>query len=341
MGKKEYTRILVTGASGFIGGHLAEELGKRGYTVRALFRRSVPPAHLSRIQGDRIELMRADLTEEAQVATAVEGIDAVMHVAAKAGDWGPLKEYERHNYNATVQLLEAARRAGCLKFVLTSSTAVHGFGHHLNTTENGPYYPLIAPYQITKKRAEEYAISQNGKGIAVAVIRPGNVLGPGDTTTTFPILDGMERGLMGYISGGKSLTCPVYVDDVVDAHIRALELSEADGKVFNVTGGERVTWKQYVEEAAKHLGIRAPRKSLPGPVAYALAGLLETVYRWTAIKKAPLITRYLVAQLMDDYNFSIDRAKAVLGYEPKTAWQEALRRTVEDYRLHDGVLRHR
>ncbi|HUX50092.1 MAG TPA: SDR family NAD(P)-dependent oxidoreductase [Spirochaetia bacterium] len=337
MSDSTYSRIVVTGASGFIGGHLAEALFKRGYHVRAVYRRANPPEGLARLACDRFELFQADLAQEERLAQMVAGMDAVIHVAARASDWGPYADYERDNYTATVRLLEAARNAGCRKMVVTSSIAVHGFGPHVDTTEEGPYYRHIAPYQITKKMAEDYALSQDGKGIAVTAIRPGNVLGPGDTTVTFPILDGMERGLMGYISGGRSLTCPVYVGDLVNAHILALETPAANGLVFNITGGERVTWREYIEEAARCLGMRAPRKSVPGPLAYGLAALLEAVYHAVSAKKAPLLTRYRVAQLMYDFHFAVHRAETVLGYRPQTTWRDALRLTVEDYRRLTGT----
>jgi nucleoside-diphosphate-sugar epimerase len=326
-----YRTVLVTGASGFIGGHLAATLVERGYSVRALYRSSPMPEKLARLADAGAEIMQVDLTRPEVVRGTVQGIDAVLHVAGKAGYWGPLAVYRAQNYDATVDLLTQARNAGCRKFVYTSSISVHGFGPHVETTEEGPYYRLISAYQITKKAAEEYVIGQNGEGIATTVIRPGNVLGPGDTTVSFPFLKAMQGGLTPYVSGGRSLTCPVYVADLVEAFILAMESDRADGVVFNITGGERVTWREYVDEAAELLGLRIRHLSPPGALALALAAVLEAVYHLSAIKNAPPVARYLVSQAMHDYHFAIRRAESVLGFEPTVNWKEALRRTVEDY----------
>jgi len=331
-------RVLVTGASGFIGGHIAGELARRGYQVRAAYRRRQMPPRLAQLAEQGVEALRIDLTAPKSaddgvgaIPEALEGVDAVVHVAALAGDWGPLELYERQNYDATVELLDAARSAGCRKFVFTSSIAVHGFGPHDGTTEEGPYYPPIVPYQITKKMAEDFVLAENGKDIATTAIRPGNVTGPGDTSTMFPMFEAMQRGLRGTVNRGRSLTCPVFVGDVADAHIRALENPAADGLAFNITSGERVDWAEYTAYACKALGLPEPSLNIPLGPAFAIARFLEAVYHLFRIKNAPTLTLYRISQVAYDYSFSIERARRVLGFEPRVGWKEAVTLAAEDF----------
>lgn len=336
MGDRRFETVLVTGASGFVGSHLAEELNRRGYNVRAAYRREQMPPHLTRLVEQGVEAYRVDLSggsgENGAIEDALKGVDAVFHVAALAGDWGPLELYVRQNYDATVGLLNAARNAGCRKFVFTSSIAVHGFGPHDGTTEDGPYYDPIVPYQTTKKQAEDFVLAENGRGIATTAIRPGNVTGPGDTSTMFPMFEAMEHGLRGTVNRGRSLTCPVFVGDVADAHIRALEIPSADGLAFNITSGERVNWAEYTAYACEVLGLPEPRMNIPLGPAFAIARFLEAVYHLFRIDSAPTLTLYRISQVAYDYSFSIERARRVLGFEPRVGWKEALTLAAEDYR---------
>jgi len=333
----KHKSVMVTGASGFIGGHIARRLAEEGCTVFAVYRRELPPAHLEVLKAKGGVLVQADLSDEPSLgenddfAAALAGSDGVVHAAAKTGDWGREREFIRSNLDPTRRLFEAARAAGCRSFVYISSIAVHGFGDHVGTTEEGPYYPHINPYQRTKKLAEEFVLKRNSKEIKTTAIRPGNVYGPGDATTMFPIFDAMERGLMGYLGSGETLTCPVYIDDLADAVIRALESEKSRGEAFNIVSGEKVTWKDLLETSAELLGLPAPGVHLSPFVSKCAAGMLSAVFHAFFIKRAPPLTFYRVHQLINNYDFSKEKAKELLGYSPKTGLHTGLERTVEDY----------
>ncbi len=321
----------MTGASGFVGGAVVRYLAERGRPVRGVYRRQRLPQHLARSQALGAEVERRDLSQPEEIEGAVRGIGTIVHAAALVADWGRLEDFQAINVDLTARLLDSARREGCRVFVYISSVAVHGFGPHVYSCEEGPYYPLFNPYQITKKLAEELVLSQSDKSFRTCSIRPGNVCGPGDTTTFYPIFSALEKGVMGYLGGGHTLTCPVYIDDLVKAIVLAMEKEQSDAEAFNITGGEEVTWHQLLTHAASLLGARAPRISLPAWLAYSVAGLLSMGYKVLGIGSAPPITRYRVAQLINDYHFSIDKARSLLGYVPRVSWQEGMSRAVAAY----------
>jgi nucleoside-diphosphate-sugar epimerase len=384
--------IIVTGASGFIGSHLALELERRGYSVTAQYRRAEPPPALRELERAGGRLVRADLGSEDGAASLfapdagaghagaghvgapdagagnagaghVGALDAggaadlgdsgsavrqhgpggahngpglagtgVIHVAALASDWGPYRRFHEANVLATERLLEAARSAGVRRVVHTSSLAVHGFGPHRGSTEQGPYYEYVNHYQHSKMVSEHRALLNNCEDFEVTVIRPGNVYGPGDTTTMFPIFDGIERGMMGFINAGRSLTSLVYIDDLVGGLINAYEAPGAAGRVYNLTSEEEVTWRRLVERAADLLGAKRPRLSLASGLAGTLAAAMEGTFRVFHAPTAPALTRYRVDQLAHDYHFDVTRARSELGFEPKTDFETGLARTVADYK---------
>ncbi len=329
--------VLVTGASGFVGGHLAEALLAQGTPVRAVYRRERPPGFLEELRGRGAELRRLDLSDPEGVRAAVAGVEAVVHVAALAHYWGRRAEFLRQNYDLTVGLLEAARAAGCRAFVFTSSTVVHGFGPHPDTREEGPYLPLWHPYAQTKRMAEEYVLARNGPALRTVVIRPSNVYGPRDTTMSARILEALDSGALIRIGRGDRRISLVYVDDLVQALILALRRPEGAGKAFNIAGGEAVTLGEVFEHAFRLMGIRPVRIGLPAWLAFGAAGLLEGAYGLVGARRAPPLARYLVAQLAYDYHFRIDRARELLGYAPAVGWREGIERTLRAFgRLHGG-----
>jgi nucleoside-diphosphate-sugar epimerase len=324
-------KVLVTGASGFIGGWAARGLVERGYAVRALYRRPIPPADLKALAAGGAEIQRRDLTEPEEAREAVRGAQAVVHAAALASDWGDPQAFRRQNVTVTRLLLEQARAAGCQVFVFLGSISVHGFGPHVQSTEKGPYYPLVSPYQRTKKEAEEAVLAANAPGFRTTVLRPADVYGPGDRTTFYRLLQAQERGIRGTLGGGLRLTSLIAVEDLVQAIALALESEAGAGQVFNLCSGEPNTWRQLLGYTASLLGVR-PWFELPLFVARPLAALLTSVYRFLGIHKDPPLTPYRVEHVAYDFDFSIEKAQSVLGFSPAITWRDGLARTVAAYR---------
>jgi nucleoside-diphosphate-sugar epimerase len=331
MARNDFHKILVTGSSGFIGGWVTRVLVERGYPVRGLYRRQQLPEHLQEIHRRGADLQRRDLTRPEDVLAALEDVDAVIHCAALARDWGYEREFQIQNFEVTKRVIDQARRAGCRVFVFLSSLSVQGFGVHRGSTEEGPSYPHVSGYQRSKKAAEQYVLSRNEPGFRVTVLRSGNAYGPGDTTTFYRLFAAQEKGIRGTIGGSQVLTSAVYVEDLVEAVILALENEESAGEVFNITSGEEVTWGQMMHYSAELLGVH-PWFELPIPLAWIAAYLFNAIYRLLRIKAEPPVFPYRVAHVGWDYNFSIDKARRVLGYRPKTDWRTGLSRTVAAYK---------
>ncbi|MGA2547208.1 MAG: NAD-dependent epimerase/dehydratase family protein [Rectinemataceae bacterium] len=330
-------KILVTGASGFIGDHLCAALAARGDSVRALYRRKTPPPELLALRDSgspgrgEVELFRADLGDGERVCEAVKGVGAVIHAAALASDWGDLDLFLKANYDATVGLLEASRGAGASIFVYLSSAAVHGFGPHVDTKEGGPYYPLKYPYQITKLMTEKYVLAQNAPGFRTTAIRPCNVYGPGDRMSTYQMYDAIMDGIFGYIGSGRALTCPIYIDDLCAGVLAALDRSESGGEAIILTDGQKVAWKDYTRVMFAAVGSRKRPISLPKPIAFAAAWIMTAVARLFRSQSRPILTMYPVEQGSADYHFSNEKARELLGFEPRVFYEEGLVRTARAY----------
>jgi nucleoside-diphosphate-sugar epimerase len=327
----ELPSVLVTGASGFVGGHLAGALLRRGHVVRAIYRRENPPEHLRELECLGAELLRLDLSSPEAAREAVAGMQAVVHAAGLADYWGSYERFRELNYDLTVRLLEEAREAGCRVFLYVSSVVVQGFGEHPDSTEEGPCYPLWHPYAQTKKMAEQYVLARNGPDFRTVALRPSNVYGPRDTTMSARILQALDSGALIRLGGPSRRISLVYIDDVLQAAMLALEREQSAGRVFNITSGESVTLEEALSCAFELMGKKPLRITVPLFLARFVAAVLELCFRLVHARRAPPLARYLVEQISHDYHFRIDLAREVLGYEPRVGCREGIARTLASF----------
>jgi dihydroflavonol-4-reductase len=319
-------RVALTGASGYTGGRLLAALLARGDEVSALVRGG-PGRGVALGKGTRI--VEGDLADERSLASLVEGAQAVVHVAAVYRTAGHPDSYYRDvNVGGTERLLEAAVRSGVRRFVHTSSVGVHG---HVATPPADETAPL-APgdiYQATKAEAERLALQYHGKnGLLVSVVRPGAIYGPGETRL-LKLFRAIARGRYAIVGSGRPYYHPVYIDDLVSGFLLALDRPEAPGEAFLIAGPRYVSQSELAAIIARHTHGRVLPFHIPAwPVQFA-GDLCEALCVPFGIE--PPLHRRRVDFWTKSRAFSIEKARRLLGYEPKVDVEEGVARTAAWY----------
>lgn len=316
------TSAFVTGGSGFIGGALIRRLVADGCTVRALARSDASAGVVSERGA---EAVRGDLDDGASMAAGAAGCEVAFHCAAHLGDWGSRADFERGNVQGTRNALAAARQAGVRRFVHVGTEAALLAGQPLvEADERAPLrFDSPALYSSTKARAEEAVIEANRNGLETVVVRPRFVWGRGDTTL-LPAMTAMVRaGRFAWIAGGKHLTSTTHVDNVVHGLLLGAERG-APGGVYFVTDGEPVVFRDFVTRLLATQGVTPPDRSLPAPVASAVATVGETAWRLLPLPGRPPLTRLAVWLSALEATIDITRARTELGYAPVRTIDEGL-----------------
>jgi nucleoside-diphosphate-sugar epimerase len=323
-------RCLVTGATGFIGGHVARRLVRDGHQVRCLVRAG---SDTSRLDDLGVELVVGDVTSAPGLRRTTEGCDAVVHCAALVSDWATVQEIARVNVGGTRNLIEACVDASVRRFVHLSSTDVYGHPGGAAIDETQVPARFANWYAQTKLEAEaQVALAGRAGSLETVVLRPATVYGPGSTEVVGEIARAIRRGNMVLVGGGRVVAGLCYVENLVDAVVLALTHEAAPGQAFNVTDGLAVTWKEFTGGLAAGLGCAPVRWSLPYRLAYGLGLSLEHGYRLlrrtTGLTTAPLLSRQAVHVLGRDQDFSNGKARALLGWEPRVDYAAGLEATL-------------
>jgi len=321
---------LITGASGFIGGRLAERLVQEGYAVRCLLRASSDASRLDRLD---VQIAVGDLTSARSLTRAAQGCHYVIHCAALVSDWATRDEIARTNVDGTRNLLEAAIRASVRRFIHFSTTDV--YGHPGGTAIDEEYAATRFGnwYAQTKLDAEAEVRRVEGAGPLDAVIlRPATVYGPGSTDVIGEIARAIQGRRMLLIDGGRAVAGLCYIDNLIDAAVLALCHDAAPGQAFNVSDGLGVTWKEFTDGLAEGLGCPEVRWSLPYWVANGVGLSLEHAYRLLrstiGLSSSPLLSRQAVQVLGNNQDFSNRKARETLGWEPRVDYATGLEATL-------------
>jgi nucleoside-diphosphate-sugar epimerase len=322
--------IFITGATGLVGGHAVEEALSRGHRVRALVRPSSDTRLLDRWGVERVV---GDLEDAAALREGAVGADWIFNCAAKVGDWGTLEEFRRLNVEALRLLLDAACEAGVKRLVHVSSLGVYEGRHHHGTDETVP--PAAQSLDAyTRSKTEAEALVQEyhrTRGLPAAIVRPGFIYGERDRTVLPKLLTNLRRGTFAFFGSGEQRLNCIYVKNLVHAIFLAAENPAAVGEVFNLTDGEPVTKTQFVGRVAELAGLPMPRRHIPLPVARVLAQVVEGTARALRAKKPPLINKARYKFLGLNLDYSIEKARLVLGYEPPYSFEEGMARAMAEH----------
>jgi nucleoside-diphosphate-sugar epimerase len=319
--------VLVTGASGFLGGRLTEMLAGQGEPVRVLARASSDLRHLSHLQ---IQIARGDLGDAAVLAEAMHGVRVVYHCAACSTDWAAPSTYVAANVAGTQNVLDAAVRAGSVaRFLHVSTTDVYGYPR-VPCDEGAPMCDVGLPYNRTKIQGEEAAWRTHRQhGLPVTVVRPATIYGPRGKDFVVEIADLLRQGMMMLIGGGAARGGFSYVDNVVAAMMAAAASPASMGRAYNLSDETGVTWREYTDALADALGYRRAWLALPFSAAIALGAGMEVPYRLLKASKRPLLTRHAAYLLGREQEFPATRAREDFGFEPQVSFADGLARSAE------------
>jgi dihydroflavonol-4-reductase len=322
--------VLVTGATGFLGSHVARLLAERGERVRVLVR----PASASRVAevlpGNRVEPVAGDLRDASSLNRAMQGVDVVYHVAADYRLWArrPADIYDS-NVTGTHNLLEAARRAGASKVVYTSTVGTMAVPHGESLPDESTRAPLdemIGHYKRSKWLAEQEVLRAAEDGLTVVLVNPTTPVGPGDgkpTPTGRIILDFLQGRMPAYVDSGLNF---VAVEDAAAGHLLAAESGRAGERY--ILGGENLTLKQVLAVLALASGRSAPRVRLPHAVALGAAYVDAAVSG--VLGREPHIPLEGVRMARHSMFVNDARARKELGFAPGPV-AAALERAVRWY----------
>jgi nucleoside-diphosphate-sugar epimerase len=327
------TRVLVTGGSGFIGGRLIESLVADGHTVRALARSG---SSADKVAALGVEPVRGELGDPESLRAAASGCELAFHAAAKVEDTGPWDEFERDNVQGTRNIVEACSEAGVRRLVHVSTEAVLIAGDPLvGVDETAPLRTdSPAPYPRSKALAEQLVRSrapgnpagpgtEEPTGMDSVIVRPRFVWGSGDLTLLPAMVEMVRSGRFAWIGGGRHLTDTTHVDNVVRGLRLAADRGRA-GEVYFVTDGEPVVFREFVSDLLRTQGVEPPTRSIPTPVAGALATAGELAWRLLPLGGRPPLSRFSFWVSSQECTIDISKARSELGYAPARTREEGL-----------------
>lgn len=318
--------ILITGGLGFLGSHIASRLSASGETVRILAR----PQPQTPEEAPSREVVWGDIRDAEAVDRAVQGAQVVIHLVSNFRKGGS-DEKEAHavNVEGTRNVLQACSRYGVRQLIHCSTIGVHGSVLEIPANENTAFNPLDL-YQETKLQAEQEVWKHHREtGLPITVVRPISMFGPGDRRM-LKLFRMIQKGRFVMVGEGDALFQPAYIDDVVDGFVRCLRNDQAVGEAFIVGGDEYVPLRDLVGMIANELGVAPPRLRLPLRPILTLADLCEKCFVPFGLE--PPLHRRRVSFFQNNRAFSIDKARRVLGFQPRMNLRDSLRATIGWYR---------
>ena len=314
-------KVLITGATGLLGGHLIRELQQRGEDIRALV---LPVENADKLEKQDVEVVRGDITDASTLQPAVEDVELVFHLAGMMGVWRPISDYRLVNVTGSENLYKAAQKAGVRRYVHTSSHTVYGLGHGRFMTEKDALRPDPDPYSITKAEGDRLMrrLMLNSE-VETVILRPGTFFGPGDRLHFGRMAQKMKDGKGVIIGKGDNALPFCYVTDVVQGFLLAAYHDNAPGNVYNITNDRPLTQLEMFNTIADAVHGARPTRHLPYlPIYYGSIVAEKVVARMTRTK--PIVTQLGAMMFGSDNKHSVEKARRKLGYEPQVDLRDGI-----------------
>lgn len=322
-------KVLVTGASGFLGGYVVKELADHGQEVFGAVR---PSSDLALLNELNVGIRRFDLGDPKGMNQTIQGMDAVVHLAAYYTFTGRKEMYQRYNVNATQDLLDACKAEGVERFLYCSSTEAMGPTQGV-ADEDSPMRPEY-DYGRSKMQAEELVRKADGKGISCTILRPSGVYGPrnvDDVSYWFITSYGRSMATKFVVGSGKNQIQFVHAADVAQGFRLALEKDVAKGRTYIISGERSYSYDEVYSILGEITGIPPPKTHVPALLAKAMIAPIQAFNKIRG-KDAFLFRTSTVDSVTEDRSYSIERAKKELGYHSSFALKDGLAETVLWYK---------
>jgi len=326
-------KVLVTGGGGFLGTVICRMLRARGDAVLSVARRRHAALDALGVQQEQVDISVLDPLLHVSC-----GVDAVIHVAAKAGAWGSWDDYYAANVAGTDHVLAACRLNGIPRLVYTSTpSVVHAGGDLEGVDESVPYATHFrAHYPHTKAIAEQRVLAANDAKLSTIALRPHLIWGPGDNHLLPRILARARSGRLRFVGRERKRIDVVYVDNAAQAHLDALDrlapAAACAGRAYFISQGEPIHGDDMINAMLRACGMPPETRRVPYAVAFAAGALLEAVYSVLRIESEPPMTRFVAEQLATAHWYDISAARRDLGYQPSISIEEGMLRLAQWWR---------
>jgi nucleoside-diphosphate-sugar epimerase len=329
-------RIIITGATGFVGRNLAETLHKSGHDILGTGR--------SREVGDElrtggIEFRSADITDFEQLDDVLTSANCLIHCAAKAGDWGSYREFSETNVLGTRNIVEICKRRDISRIIFISTPSLYFTGSdRLDISESEPLPKRQKTYYSrTKLICERELFASGSEGIKSIVLRPRAVYGPYDTTIAPRMLHLASKKNFPLINDGKALVDITYAGNLSHAVERSLAAPDnAWNEVYNISNGDPITVRQWFTRMLEVFDRPFRPKNLPLPTAQLISAVAELICRLPFGPKRPALTRFSVGYMARSMTLSIEKARRMLGYTPRYSNEQSFQEFADWYRLNEA-----
>ena len=324
-------KVLVTGATGFLGKYVVKELVEHGYQVRAFGRNSKVGRSL---ENSSVSFFQGDLTKADDVLEACKGMDMVVHAGALSTVWGPWEDFYQANVLGTKYVLEACRQTGIQRLVYVSSPSIYAApkDQFAIKESDAPEENNLNNYIRSKLASEK--LFKDYPDVPSIILRPRGLFGIGDTSILPRVINLSQKIGIPLIGDGRQLMDMTCVENVALAIRLALETPQANDAIYNITNGEPRAFRDLLEESLTGLGYPIKYRKIPASLLSGIASCLEFLYKTLNLKGEPALTRYTYYLLRYSQTLDISKAERELGYRPKISISEGIEQYVQDYRKH-------